>query len=208
MVLKEDMALGCISEVGPVLVLAVGHEGVPLLVIAVVFKEFDAIEPVLHVFVSDNDEGGVPDTDVEGFLLRGRDEVVEGTELSVAFHAEFGIGVAFIVKNLELTADGRACAFVHVRINKVFDAAVGAVGNFEIYGEHEVAVLANSDNVASVGALAATGLVNDELAVLDAPTLLWEVVEASATPTIGRLAVPKEMPAVFLLAGGESVVAG
>ena len=77
MILQEDVAFGGITEIRPVFVLAVGHEGVPLLVVAVVLEEFYAVEPVLHVLVLYDDECGVPYADMEGFLFGCWDEVVE-----------------------------------------------------------------------------------------------------------------------------------
>lgn len=205
MVLQENVPFGGVTEVGPIAVFAIGNERVPFLIVAVVLEQLRAVEPVFDVATADDNEGGVELVDVEWLLFGCGDEVVKGAELAVTLHAELGVGVTFVVEDLELAAYGRAGAFIHAGIYEVFDTAIGALGDLEIYGEHEVAVLAGGDNVASIGALAAVGLEDFEYAVLNDPSLLGEAVEASAAPTLGGLAVPEELPALSLFASGEGV---
>lgn len=133
MVLKQDVALGVVAEVVPVLVFAVGHERVPHLVAALIFQHFLAVEPVLHMVAAHDDGGGVPSTDVERLFLGSRDEVVERRELAVALHSEFCVGVALVVENLELAADGRSLTLVLRRVDEVFDAAVCSLGYLEVH---------------------------------------------------------------------------
>ena len=76
-ILQEDMTFGGVPEVGPVAVLAVGHEGVPLLVVAAVLQDLDSVEPVLYVVTHDDDECVVIDTHVERLLLGRWNEVIE-----------------------------------------------------------------------------------------------------------------------------------
>lgn len=76
-VLQEDMAFSTIAEIWPILVLAIGHEGIPFLIVAVVFEQLRAVEPVLYVAAAHDDEGCVPHADVERLLVGSRDEVVE-----------------------------------------------------------------------------------------------------------------------------------
>ena len=161
---------------------------------------------MLYVTVLDDDHGGVPCGDVERLLLGSRDEVVERAELAVALHAELGIGVTQVVENLELAAYGTAFAHVHVGIDEVFDAAVGAFCYLEVNFEDEVVVVLLGDDVAAVAALGTVGLLHLEHAVLDAPAFLGEGLNLGTAPAVGCLAVPEEFPSFALFLFGEDVV--
>ena len=65
-----------------------------------------------------------------------RDQVVERAEGAIAVAPELGVGMAFVVENLELAADGRSRAGlvlrVQVRLDEILDAAVRAGRELEI----------------------------------------------------------------------------
>ena len=108
-VLEEDVAGGVVAEVRPVTILAVGDEGVPLFVAALILQHLGAVEPMLDVVTLDNDHGCLEAVGIGKVVPRtvaGGDEVVEGGLRTIALHAEFGIGMEFVVEDLELTADG------------------------------------------------------------------------------------------------------
>ena len=105
MVLQQDMAFGGIAEIRPVLVLAVGHEGVPHLVVALVLEEFFTVEPMFDMVAADDDRRCTEVIDIELLVLAGRNQVVQGAEGPVALHAEFRVGMPGVVQDLELAAD-------------------------------------------------------------------------------------------------------
>lgn len=103
-VLQEDMTFCSIAEVGPILVFAVSHKGIPHLVVAIVLKEFFSIEPVLHMVSFNFDHSCVPAIFIDRLCVGSRYEVIERTQFSVAFHTQLGIGMEFIVKYLEFAS--------------------------------------------------------------------------------------------------------
>lgn len=205
-VLQEDVALGLVAEVGPVAVFAVGHEGVPLLRVALIFEELDVVEPVLDMVAADDDHGGVELVEDEGLVVADGDEVVEGPELAVALDAELGVGVTQVVEDLEFAADGRSGALVEGGVDEVLDAAVGTLSDLEVDAEHEVAPCAGGDDVAAVGALGTVAGMHLQLSVGDGPSLFGEGVELGAAPAVGGLAVEEELPSLCLLGWRERVV--
>ena len=156
---------------------------------------------VLH-----DDAGRVPGCDVEGFLFGSRNQVVERTQLAVALHAKLGIGVAQVVQDLELAADGAAFALVHIGVHEILDAAVGTFRNLEVHLQDEVVVGTSGHDVAAVSALCAVGLLHLQDAVLDAPSLLGEALQLGAAPSFGCLAVPQQFPSLALFLLGQGVV--
>ena len=150
MVLQEDVTVG-VAEVRPVAILAIGHQGVPHLVVALIFQQLDAVEPVFHMISLHNHHSGVEVVEVKGLFVRRRDEIVERTQLAVTFYTQFGVGVIVVVKYLELASDGRTLAFVHIRVDKVLNSAVRTLGDLEIYRQDEVLILADGNNIATIG---------------------------------------------------------
>ena len=104
-VLKKDVAFLEVSEVDPVLVLAVVHKGVPHLVVALVLDDLHVVEPVLHMVALDLDDGLVELAGMEGLVGGSWDEVVERAERAVAAYAKLGVGMTLIVEDLELAAN-------------------------------------------------------------------------------------------------------
>ena len=106
--LEEDVTLGMVAEVLPVLVFAAGYQCIEYLAVALIFQDLAAVEPVLDMVALHLDPGGVPAFLVEGDIrLVCGDEVVERAEGAVAGYAELGIRMQFVVEDLELAADGR-----------------------------------------------------------------------------------------------------
>ena len=204
-ILKQDTAIA-VAEVGPVLVLAIGHQGIPLLRATLILEQFHAIEPVLHVTVLDDDGGCVPRCDVKRLVVGDGDEVVERPQLAVSLHAQLGIGMTQVVQYLELATYCTALATVHVGINKVLDAAVGTLCDLEINLENEVVVGLLGHDVTAVAALGTRGGLHLEDAILYTPTLLGKGGELGSAPPLGGLAVPQKLPALALLLLGEHIV--
>ena len=76
-VLQQDVPGLVVAEVGALAELAALYQGVEHLVVALVFQYLHAIQPVLHVVVTDYDPGRIPlaHTEVCLFLV-GTDKVV------------------------------------------------------------------------------------------------------------------------------------
>lgn len=55
-----------------------------------------------------------------------------------------------IIKNLKLTANSRAFSFVQIWVDKVFNPAICAFGNLEIYRENEVFIFAGSYDISTI----------------------------------------------------------
>ena len=98
-----------------------------------------------------NHHSGVEVIEVKGLFVRRRDQIVERTQLAVTFYTQFGVGVIVVVKYLELASDGRTLAFVHIRVDKVLNSAVRTLGDLEIYRQDEVLILADGNNIATIG---------------------------------------------------------
>ena len=105
MILQKDMPLFEIAEVWPITIFAICYQSIPHLIVTLVFQEFDSVEPMFHMIAIDNYNCSIPTSLVNGFTGRSRNKVVELTKLSVAFHAQFSIGMAVIIKHLEFTTD-------------------------------------------------------------------------------------------------------
>ena len=135
-VLKQDMAGLVVTEVCTLAEFAALHQGIEHLVVAIVFHDLHAVEPVLDVVVLYDDPGGIPLAHTEVcFILVGTDKVVEGTQGTVAGYTELGIGMHLVVEYLELASDCGRIRRIEVGIDEVLDTTVGTLGEEEIYGE-------------------------------------------------------------------------
>ena len=72
MILQQDVSALRIAEVGPVAVLAVCDQSIPLVVVAFVFDQFDVVEPVLYVITLYDDFRSIELSRAERFLLGSR----------------------------------------------------------------------------------------------------------------------------------------
>src|SRR5713226_1888194 len=169
-ILEEYVAVVGFAEVGVDVEFAFGDDLAELGGGAVVFEDFDAVEPVLAVGAADDDAGGVPLA--YGFdllVFGGGDHVVEGGYGAVAVAAFFGVGVEGVVEDLVLEADGGAVTVVtwgHVEVDEILDAGVGSGGDAEVDEQLEVGVLAGGEDVAGVAALFASVLGEDRKSVV------------------------------------------
>ena len=106
MVLEKDVAFLVVAEVGPVLVLAIGHKGVPFLIVTLIFNEFHTIEPMLDMVALDLHHRCVPGRDVEGFIRWSGNQVIKRSQGPVSFDSELGVRMPQIVQDLELATYG------------------------------------------------------------------------------------------------------
>jgi len=68
-------------------------------VVACIFDDFFAVEPVLNGFTFGNDPDGVPFADgLDDFLRGGGDQVIQRRKGAVAVFAGFGVGVVGIIE--------------------------------------------------------------------------------------------------------------
>jgi hypothetical protein len=163
MVLEVEVGIVHAGKVRIDIELAVGDEFSELGGVAVVFKNFDAVEPVLGVCSVDEDTGGVPVAAswMNGFgvvgCAGGGDEVVEGGGSAIAIFAALGVLVHGVVKDLVLVADRGAGTFSEIEVDGVEDAAVGSGGGAEVDGELVVCEFAGGDDVTCVAAFLSCG---------------------------------------------------
>ena len=77
-VLKQQMTILGIAEIGVVAVFAIRYKSIPFLGIALVLHYFDTVEPVLDVIAVNIDHCGVEVVKVEiGVILLRRNQVIE-----------------------------------------------------------------------------------------------------------------------------------
>jgi hypothetical protein len=211
-VLEEDVAVVGFAEMGVDVEFAFGDGLTELGGGAVVFEDFDFVEPVLAVGAADDDAGGVPLAyGFDWLVFCGGDHVVEGGYGAVAVATFFGVGVDGVVKDLVLEADGGAVAVVArsvVGVDEILDAGVGSGGDAEVDEELEVGVFAGGEDVAGVAALFAAVLGDGEKAVFDLPAGGGKGGAVGAVPALGGFAVEEKVPTLggFLL--GECVGCG
>ena len=210
MLLEEDVTVGPLAEVLAVLgvgVLRLRHEGAERVGAAVIGDHEAAVEPVFDLGALGDDVGVVPVADaVRTLVLRGRDQVVERGDRTVAVAAELGVRVDGVVEHLELQAEGRARALVEVRLHVVLQAAVGALGELEVDRDLELLVALDRDDVAGGGGFLAARSGGVEHAALDGPAFLGEVGTLGGPPALAGATVEEELPAVGLLGVGQAVV--
>jgi hypothetical protein len=112
----------------------------------------------------------------------------------------------FIIKDLELHADGRAGAdgfaghFVDRRnagLDKNFDAAVAALSALELGGQFEVCVAFAGDDVAATARFRSIFTVNGHNAVGDAPAVFGRTVGFGCAPAVKIGAVEQGCPTVL-----------
>ena len=122
--------------------------------------------------------------------------------------AGFGVRMALVVKHLEFATDRCASgdAF-HRGVYEILQAAVGARCDFEIDFNDEILENFVSDNVAC-SACEGFPLFKDDLSVSHVPSAVGLMVGAGNVPTIERLAVEEQLPALGLLSLGQHVVFG
>ena len=212
MVLEEDVTVAGFAKVGVDVEFAFGDGLAELGGGAVVFEDFDSVEPVLAVGAADDDAGGVPLAyGFDGLVFCGGDHVVEGGYSAVTVAAFFGVGMDGVVEDLVLEADGGAVALVAggvVGVDEVLDAGVCSGSDAEVDEELEVGVFAGGEDVAGVAALFAAVLGDGEEAVFDLPASGREGGAVGAVPALGGLAVEEEMPALGCFLFGEGVGCG
>ena len=84
-VLQQDRPINKIAKVGPVLILTVGYESIPHLVVAFILQEFGAIEPMLNVIALYDNNSRIKLVFVKSLIFRHRDKIIKSTEFAVAF---------------------------------------------------------------------------------------------------------------------------
>ena len=107
MVLQENVAVVSFAEAGEDVEFTFGDDLTELGCGAIVFEDFDAVEPVLAMGSADDDAGGVPVAyGFDRLIVCGGDHVVERGLGAVAVAAFFGVGMDGVVEDLVLEADG------------------------------------------------------------------------------------------------------
>src|SRR5690606_7855923 len=112
--------------------------------------------------------------------------------------------MAFVIQHLILQPDGRA-GVIFGEGNEILHTAVSAVGEHELKGEVERAVLTGRDNVAAVGRLAAVSREDGDGTVFDFPPLGRECVFVGAYPAGIALAVKEQVIPALLFVSREAV---
>lgn len=80
-------------------------------------------------------------------------------------------------------------AFVHFSINEIFDAAIGALGEFEVDRQYKVAIFFQCDNITAVCRFTTVGGHNLDYTIFDNPSFFRECRESRTTPAVGCFTV-------------------
>ncbi len=224
MVLKEDAPLGNLAPVlrlpvrpnAPRRVLRRLHKRLELGRAAVVLQDLLAVEPMLDVRPFGHDHAAVPlARPLEDAVRVRRDDVVERGGLAVAVPAFVGVWMS-VLEDLVLLAR----SLVERLVVEVLDARVGVLGEAEVELEREVAVLPRGDDISAAAKLLvlrgkreplsvrdSVDRAHRERSVLDVPSLRRRLLAAAlhGEPSVERLSVPRELPALGLLHVGERV---
>lgn len=209
MILQEEVTVIGFAEMRVDVEFACRDEGSEGRGIAIVFEDFDTVQPVLSMCSADDDAGGVPLANRPDRLRTCcGNEVVKGRHSAVAIATFFGVGVKCIVQDLVFKADVGTVATMarsESRIDEVLDTGICTRRNAEIDRELKVGVFARTEDIAGVAPFFATVLSDGEESVFNLPSAGGKIRTVGAVPACGCPSIEEEPPALGLFLRCESV---